>query len=68
MLLPNYAEAIIPVGKTRDYLLDVDHQDGWSKAQLLVRIGFRREAWQELEAAIRQLIEQYEAAGVPRKQ
>lgn len=67
MLLPNHAEAIIAVGKTRDYLLDLEHKDGWSKAQLLYRIGFRRETWQDLEAAIRVLVSEHDAIEVSRR-
>jgi len=51
--LPNADLAIIEVTKLRDYLLDVDHVDGGPKAPLLVSMGFRRDHWQELEAAIR---------------
>jgi hypothetical protein len=65
VLLPNHAEAIIAVGKTRDYLLDLEHDEGSSKARLLYRIGFRRDAYRELEAAIRELISQYDAIELP---
>jgi hypothetical protein len=64
VLLPNRAEAIIHVSKLRDYLLDVDHPEGSSKARLLIRIGFRRDNWEELEGAIRLLIEDNEAVEV----
>ena len=54
MQLKDFENAIIPVGKLRDYLLDLDHKQGGSKAAILIRIGYRREAWQALERAIRE--------------
>jgi hypothetical protein len=64
VLLPNHAEAIIPPAELRDYLLVLEHKDGGPKARRLVRIGFRREAWEELEVAIRKLIGESDAVEV----
>jgi hypothetical protein len=66
VLLPNHAEAIIYPPKLRDYLLVLEHKEGGSKARALMRIGFRRETWEELEVAIRQLIAENDAMSSPR--
>jgi filamentous hemagglutinin len=51
--LPNAEQAITPVAKLRDYLLDEEHPDGGPKAVFFLGMGFRRKQWQQLEAAIR---------------
>ena len=53
MRLPNADHAIIPVAKLRDYLLDLGHEKGGSKARLFYALGYRRSRWQELESDLR---------------
>jgi hypothetical protein len=65
--LPNIDRAVIPVEKLRDYLLDLDHRKGGSKAALLYRIGYRREEWKQLESDIREQLLPLEAEEVPAK-
>lgn len=45
--------AVVPERKLTAYLLASEHRRGGSKARFLLRFGFRGEAWQELEAALR---------------
>lgn len=40
MKVPNFENAQIPSGKVEDYLLNLDHPDGSSKARLLIKMGF----------------------------
>jgi hypothetical protein len=65
VLLPNADVAVIPAEKLRDYLLDLGHKKGGSKAALLYRIGYRREDWSQLEEDIREQILPLEAEEVP---
>lgn len=53
MYLPNAANAYIPPAKILDYLLALDHSEGGSKANFLMRFGFNRERWQDLAQALR---------------
>src|SRR5438876_12242351 len=53
MRLPNADDAVVAVAKLRDYLLDLRHDKGSSKARLFYALGYRRSRWQELEADIR---------------
>jgi hypothetical protein len=39
--------------KLRDYLLNPAHRRGSAKARVLIRCGYRAEAWQQLEANLR---------------
>lgn len=39
--------------KLVDYLLNTDHPDGWSKAQLLASMGYSRDRWQQLDFDLR---------------
>ena len=45
MRLPNAEQAITPIGKLRDYLLDEEHPEGEPKAVFFLGMGFRREQW-----------------------
>jgi len=56
MKLPNSENAVIESWKVGEYLLNPSHPDGWGKAEFLTALGFRREAWQVLADALRQLI------------
>ena len=53
MRLPNAEAAIIAPEKLRDYLLNVEHRRGASKAKLLLSMGYRKEDWQQLESDLR---------------
>ena len=54
MKLPNREGAIIAPAKLTEYLLNVEHWRGGTKARLLVQFGYSANNWQQLEADIRQ--------------
>lgn len=54
MKIPNRSNAIIQPDKLRDYLLDVAHKRGKSKAALLLSFGYTPENWRVLENDLRQ--------------
>lgn len=51
--LPNAEQAWVAPEKTRDYLLDIGHPDGGSKADFFLRFGFTRERWEVFAEALR---------------
>lgn len=53
MKLPNRESAVIEPEKLTEYLLNVDHRRGGTKARLLLRLGYSKDNWQQLEADIR---------------
>jgi hypothetical protein len=53
MQLPNHDRAIISPEKLRDYLLSDHHPAGRFKATFFRRLGYTRENWGDLEAALR---------------
>ena len=53
MKIPNATRAEIAEEKLREYLLNVEHHHGASKARLLLSLGYRPESWRELETDIR---------------
>ena len=53
MKLPNADKAVIAAEKLRDYLLNIAHKRGGSKARLLISLGFTVEDWSRLEADLR---------------
>lgn len=53
MKLPNAERAILPADKLLDYVLNEEHEQGGSKAQLLIAFGFRRDQWERLASDIR---------------
>ena len=55
MKIPNADNAIIEPAKIVDYLLDVDHPHGGSKACLLLSLGYSSADWQQLEADLRRM-------------
>ena len=55
MNVPNGENAVVEPEKVRDYLLNVAHPDGFGKAEFFTAMGFRREAWQALADALRQV-------------
>jgi len=46
MKLPNLAEAVVPSQKITDYLLNINHDEGYGKAQFFLSMGFEIEQWQ----------------------
>ncbi len=55
MNLPKKDRVIVEREKVRDYLLGETHPDGYGKAEFFAAKGFRREAWQVLAEALRQV-------------
>jgi Domain of unknown function (DUF6883) len=53
MQLPNRALAVITEEKLTDYLLNIGHKRGGTKARLLERFGYIVQNWRQLEADIR---------------
>ncbi len=54
MKLPNHEGAFVPQEKLVNYLLDKTHGVGRHKAAFFMRFGFTREAWEALDAALRE--------------
>jgi hypothetical protein len=52
MKVPNADQAVIAQDKVCNYLLNVTHRRGASKARLLLAMGYRVDDWQRLEADI----------------
>lgn len=52
MGLPNLDRAQIPPAKLRDYLLNPEHPVGRAKARFFTALGFSRERWADLHAAL----------------
>jgi len=53
MKLPNREQAVIAPDKIIEYLLNVEHRRGGTKARLLAEFGYLRENWRELDADLR---------------
>ncbi len=53
MKVPNADQAVITEDKLRNYLLNVNHRRGASKARLLLSMGYGPDAWQQLETDLR---------------
>jgi hypothetical protein len=53
MQLPNCALATIAQEKLTEYLLNIRHQRGGTKARLLAQFGYTVQHWRRLEADIR---------------
>jgi hypothetical protein len=51
--LPNHERAVIAPEKLSDYLLNVMHKRGGTKAKLLARFGYTANDWRQLEADLR---------------
>jgi len=62
MKLPNLEEAVIPQTKIGNYLLNLEHPDGGSKARFFLHFGFQRVAWKVLAEALRQHVRDNEVA------
>jgi hypothetical protein len=55
MTLPNAHLALVERGKIVEYLLNPAHPDNGGKAPFFVGLGFQREDWETLAAALRRL-------------
>ncbi|MGH7180868.1 MAG: DUF6883 domain-containing protein [Nitrospiraceae bacterium] len=55
MNLPNKDQTVVERDKVRDYLLSQSHPTGKGKAEFFTAMGFRREAWEVLADALRQV-------------
>jgi hypothetical protein len=53
MRIPNADRAVVATQKLTTYLLNVSHKRGAAKARLLLGLGYRPEAPDELEADLR---------------
>jgi hypothetical protein len=53
MKLPNREKAGIDQSKLTEYLLNPEHKRGGHKARFLIKNGYSRDNWQQLEADIR---------------
>ncbi len=51
--IPNSDIAVIESSKLSEYLLNIEHQRGGTKAKLLLQFGYSPDNWQQLEADIR---------------
>jgi hypothetical protein len=55
MKLPNAGNAVISQEKIVDYLLNIDHPHGGSKARLFASLGYSTANWQQLELDLRSI-------------
>ena len=55
MKLPNANQAAVDREKIEDYLLNPGHPDKGGKADFFTRLGFHRERWEVLAAALKAL-------------
>jgi hypothetical protein len=55
MKLPGADKAIVGREKIMDYLLNAAHLDNGGKAEFFAQLGFRRDQWEILAAALRNL-------------
>jgi hypothetical protein len=53
MKIPNADRALIAEDKLREYVLNLAHRRGASKAHVLRSMGYQAARWQELEADLR---------------
>ncbi|MDD5140284.1 MAG: hypothetical protein PHY43_08510 [Verrucomicrobiales bacterium] len=63
MKLPNTDKLVVEREKVADYLLNPAHPDNGGKAEFFGKLGFRREEWEALAAALRTLAQTAEVAG-----
>ena len=54
MKLPGGARAFVEERKIRDYLLNLEHPDGMTKARYFIGRGYRRDSWRQLADDLRQ--------------
>ena len=63
MKLPHVEEVVISQKKIEDYLLDLGHPIGGSKAAFFRRLGFSKEQWHLLAGALRRHARENPVAG-----
>src|ERR1039457_1797554 len=56
MKLPNASKAAVGREKITDYLLNPGHPDNGGKADFFTQLGFHRERWEVLAAALKALV------------
>jgi hypothetical protein len=56
MTIPNAANCVVELEKVRDYLLNLSHPAGKSKAVFFTAMGFRQQEGEVLAAALRQMV------------
>ena len=64
MKLPNAENVLVEREKIADYLLNLSHRYGASKARFFMEFGFRVEAWESLVEALREHGQQKEVRRV----
>ena len=64
MRLPNADVAIVEREKITEYLLNIEHRYGASKARYFARFGFTLEAWDVLASALREQAQRHEVARI----
>lgn len=52
--VPNYADCMVPEAKITKYLLNLESEQGKSKARFFLAFGFTIEAWAALADALKQ--------------
>ena len=57
MRLPNVQVAVVEPEKIVDYILNPAHPDNGGKAVFFLGLGFRRDEWRSLAAALRKVAE-----------
>jgi len=62
MKLPNAERAVVEREKIADYLLNPAHPDNGGKAAFFLALGYKRDDWPSLAAALRRLAVATEAA------
>ena len=62
MKLPNAVKTIVEREKVADYLLNAAHPDNGGKADFFEKLGFRRNEWETLAAALRLLAQTEDVA------
>lgn len=64
MKLPNAKQAAVDREKVADYLLNPAHPDNGGKANFFTRLGFHRDRWEVLAAALKALTVSAEVTSV----
>lgn len=62
MMLPNAHLALVERAKITEYLLNVEHRNGASKARFFAGFGFELRAWETLANALREHGQSYEVS------
>lgn len=64
MKVPNFANAVVPAAKTKDYLLSESHPDGKHKARFFRAVGFSLDDCGTLEQVLLKHVKDHEVAKV----